>query len=41
MGQRRLCNLALLSVEREETEKTDFDEVIDQFASAKARKVEL
>ena len=41
MGQGRLCDLALLSVEREETEKTDFDRIIDQFASVKARKVHL
>ncbi|XP_053158016.1 uncharacterized protein LOC128347425 isoform X2 [Hemicordylus capensis] len=41
MGQDRLCDLALLSVEREETEKTDFDHIIDQFASVKGRKVQL
>src|ERR1700729_1038517 len=41
MGQGRLCDLALLSVEREETEKTDFEHIIDQFASVKARKVHL
>jgi len=41
MGQGRLCDLALLSVEREETEKTDFEHIIDQFASVKARKVQL
>ncbi|XP_022239273.1 uncharacterized protein LOC111085357 [Limulus polyphemus] len=41
MGQSRLCDLALLSVEREETEKTDFEHIIDQFASVKARKVQL
>ncbi|XP_048369075.1 uncharacterized protein LOC125442021 [Sphaerodactylus townsendi] len=28
--QQRLCNLALLNVEREETEKTDFDGIIDR-----------
>lgn len=35
MGQQRLCDLALLSVEREETEQTNFNEIIDQFASGK------
>ncbi|XP_048367712.1 zinc finger MYM-type protein 1-like [Sphaerodactylus townsendi] len=33
MGHQRLCDLALLSVEREETEETNFDDVIDRFAS--------
>jgi len=28
-----------MSIEREETEKTDFDEIIDEFASIKAQKV--
>ena len=41
MGQERLCDLALLSVEREQTEKTDFEDMIDKFASMKARKVYL
>ncbi|XP_048344871.1 uncharacterized protein LOC125428571 isoform X2 [Sphaerodactylus townsendi] len=41
MGQQRLCDLALLSVEREETEKTNFDDIIDRFASAEAGKVPL
>ncbi|KAL3179499.1 hypothetical protein MRX96_007750 [Rhipicephalus microplus] len=41
MGQDRLTDLALLSVEREETEKTNFDVIIEQFASSKARKVQL
>ncbi|XP_071532015.1 uncharacterized protein [Panulirus ornatus] len=40
MGQDRLCDLALLSVEKE-TEKTDFEQIKDQFASVKARKVQL
>ena len=38
MGQNRLTNLAILSIEREQTESLDFDEVIDQFASTKSRK---
>ena len=29
VGQGRLCDFALLSVEREETEKTDFDHIVD------------
>lgn len=41
MGQERLCDLALLSIEREETDQTDFSEVIEKFASANARKVHL
>ncbi|KAL3192981.1 hypothetical protein MRX96_058487 [Rhipicephalus microplus] len=40
-GCERLTDLALLSVEREETEKTNFDVIIEQFASSKARKVQL
>ncbi|XP_013789878.1 uncharacterized protein LOC106473743 [Limulus polyphemus] len=38
MGQGRLCDLALLSAEREET---DFEHIIDQLASVKAQKVQL
>ena len=38
MGQNRLTNLAILSIEREQTESLDFDEVIDQFSSTKSRK---
>ena len=38
MGQNRLTNLAILSIERVRTESLDFDEVIDQFASTKSRK---
>lgn len=41
MGQERLCDLALLSIEREETEKTDFEHIINLFASQKSRKVQL
>ena len=33
MSQKRLCNLALLSTERDETKKTNFDEIIDEYAS--------
>ena len=41
MGQDRLSNLALLSVERETLNTINFDNVIDQFASVKARKINL
>ncbi|CAM1313279.1 Uncharacterised protein r2_g3227 [Pycnogonum litorale] len=41
MGQDRLSDLALLSVERETLETTDFDDVIDQFATVKSRKINL
>lgn len=41
MGQDRLSDLALMSVEREALEKVDFDDVINQFASVKARKIKL
>ena len=40
-SQSRLCDLALLSIEREMTEEIDFDNIIKQFASAKARKINL
>lgn len=41
MGQDRLSDLALLSVEREEVEKIDFNSIIDAFAAAKARKIHV
>ncbi|CAM1323605.1 Uncharacterised protein r2_g3213 [Pycnogonum litorale] len=41
MGQDRLSDLALLSVERETLETTDFDDVIYQFATVKSRKINL
>ena len=41
MGQDRLSDLALLSVKRETLEKIDFDDVIDQFATVKSRKINL
>ena len=37
----RLSDLALLSVEREILEKTDFYDVINQFATMKSRKMNL
>jgi len=39
MSQHRLCDAALMSTEKNETEITDFDKTIDDFASIKARKV--
>ena len=39
MGEDRLLALALLSTERETTEAINFDEVINTFASVKARKI--
>ena len=41
MGQDRLSDLALLIVERETWEKTDFNRVIDQFVTVKSRKINL
>jgi len=41
MGQDHLADLPLVSVERTTTEKTDFEILINCFAMAKARMVEL
>ena len=41
MGQDHLSDLALLSIERNEMEKCDFDQVIDKFATVKSRKINL
>ena len=41
MGQERLLALTLLSVEQDLTNKINFDDVIDKFASVKARKIKL
>lgn len=38
MSQERLNNLAMLSIEREEAENTNFEQIIDIFAATKARK---
>lgn len=38
MSEERLNGLALLSIEREETENIDFEQIISDFSSAKARK---
>ena len=39
MGNDRMNNLALLSIEREILEALNFDDLIDDFAKSKARKV--
>ncbi|ESO05695.1 hypothetical protein HELRODRAFT_153391, partial [Helobdella robusta] len=39
MGQDRLSDLALMSVEREVLEQIYFDDIINQFAAVKARKI--
>lgn len=41
MGQERLSNLAILSIENEIASKIDFDDIIDEFASIKSRKIHL
>ena len=41
MGQYRLCDLALINVEKETLENIDFDVIIDKFADMKARKINL
>ena len=41
MTQERLTNLALLSIENDITKTIDYNEVIDQFAKLKSRKVKL
>ncbi len=41
MGQKRLSDLVLLSIERENFEKINFDDVIDQFATVTSRKIYL
>lgn len=39
MGQARLSDFAILSIESEFVKSIDFDDVIDKFASLKVRKV--
>ena len=41
MTQQRLNDLTLLSIEREMFSSLDFDDVIEQFATHKARKIDL
>ena len=38
MGQQRLFNLALLSIESDMVKDIDFDDVIDKFSALKTRK---
>jgi len=33
MSQGRFCDLALMRIERDETAKANFDEIVDDFAS--------
>jgi len=39
MGQFRLADLLLLSIERELADRIDFDHVIDDFVQRKSRKI--
>jgi len=41
MGQERLSNLAILSIEKSTFDYVDFDEIIDRFAETRARKINL
>jgi len=41
MTEKRLTNLAILSIERETVERVDFSKVIENFASVAARKVSI
>jgi hypothetical protein len=41
MGQERLSNLAILSIENEMAKNVNFYDIIDDFAAVKARKVLL
>lgn len=39
MGQERLLNLVILSIENQDFGEIDFEDVIDEFAAIKSRKV--
>jgi len=41
MSQDTLCDLVLISIRRNETEKTAFNDVTDEFSSIKSRKALL
>jgi len=41
MTQERLSNLAILSIENKITQTINFDDVIENFASIKSRKISL
>jgi len=38
MGEDSLCNIAVLSIEMEHSEKNKFDDVVDQFSTVKKGK---
>ena len=38
MAQERLCHLTLMSIERDILKELDFSDIVDDFASRKARK---
>ena len=41
MSESRLSNLALLSIVKQTLDRIDFDKIIDDFATPKARKIRL
>ena len=41
MADRRLCNLALMSLEKDIMDGLDVDKIIDRFASKKERRINL
>jgi hypothetical protein len=41
MGQERLSDLAILSIENDEVEKVSFDELVHNFATEKCRRVAI
>jgi hypothetical protein len=41
MSQERLTNSAILSIENKTTQKIDFEDVIEDFASIKSRKIKF
>ena len=41
MGQERMSNLAILSIEKDVASKVNFDDAIEMFALQKTRKVKL
>jgi len=41
MSQERLSGLALLAIEKEESENLNYDKVIEDFAAKKSRKIKF
>jgi hAT family C-terminal dimerisation region len=41
MGQERLCNLAIISIEQDILNEISFDDIIGEFANSKCRRVKL